>query len=637
MRIPLYEVAIALVCAFTVAHTAEWSGIRCGIVHLRTSKPVAATVRWSNVWAAEGHDEVLYLQAQNGNLIKRIAIPAAKVDGNAVLNLPAAGDYCLTIPGYSFRLYAISAPAGCVLEFEPTIHHPSIQPTGLLQWRFKVDRSGPLTLHAKDHNGAPAVRLIGPDNKEFLLPLRPVKSIPYREHDSLVVADAAAGEWRVVVDKPAKMAIWLTGCPNIFAAQTDSLWTPHVDTGTAEIAVSSNICGVTPRLASLLPERDLPAFAYDSLRAVGIESANYYLQQNRHGDSLVNRFTRWDKAYRKNLGIGVSHGILQTFPPLLAKVDTSAAPMVRALSRLDGNDTFFVAIADEPNFTMPSPATFVPALSAAVAAAGSRPIMAIPESAGFLNGPMATDAAQRRGRDWAATLLTKYGISCGALTWHEWNIRDLAATEFYHRSIDSAGALSKRYPGGASRRLMITQTNIACGADFSPAQQEGFYAALWYASVIAQCAATGKLAFLGWFPAVDDDHHRKGLMSWDGIHLRIRPVGRAAAIAAHALLPIALNCTSQAFEVDGAASRSSGGDSLAILLVNKGPRIHKTSVTIDLSAPLSKKALQVEMIRLEESGLSKPTYPPLARAAVQKLTFNLPPGSITAIVLSAGK
>jgi hypothetical protein len=610
-----------------------WSGIRDGVIHIRTtSSNTAVTVTWRGVWAADGHDECLYLQTQNGRLLKRVAIAAASVNGTAGLRLTTPGDYLLSIPGYSFRAYSVSAPAGCSLLFEPTIHHPSIQTNGPLRWYFKLDRAGQFVLHAKDHRGARSVHLTGPDGIQRTLALRDANSIPYREHDSLIVQDAAAGEWQVGVDNAAKLSIWLGGCPNIFAATGDPLWIPRADTGSADISISPVKCGITTRLAALLPQRELPDFAYDSLRALGIEAATYYLQESRHGNLLYQKFSSWHHAYRVHLGIGASHGILQTLKPLKGGFDTSALPMVRALARSDTTDTFFIALADEPN-TQNDLASFVPIFKTAAGAAGKKPILAIAESAGFLNGPMTGDAVRRRGYDWDTAILAKCGSAIGALTWHEWNIRDLPATEFYHRSIDSAWALSHRYPGGASRRLMITQTNIACGGDFSPAQQEGFYAALWYASVIAQCNQAGKLSFLGWFPAVDDDHHRKGFMTWDGVVLRVKPVGRAAALAASVLLPNALTCSSSAFEVDVASSCSVDEQTLALLLVNKGKRVQKTVVSIDLPKPLRQHSLKVDIARLEASGSSRPDYPLIAPALSPKIRINLPPESITGITL----
>lgn len=627
------SILLMILLSYTL-YASEWSGIRDGVVHIRTSTSITnVTVTWRNVWAADGHDECLYLQTQNGRLLKRVAIPAAKINGTAVLSLSAPGDYLLSIPGYSFRAYSVSAPTGCSLLFEPTIHHPSIQTNGALRWYFKLDRAGSFVLHAKDHRGAHSVNLTGPDGIQRTLILRDAKSIPYREHDSLIVRDAAAGEWQIGVDNAAKLAIWLDGCANIFAAPGDPWWIPRADTGSADISVSPVQCGITTRLAALLPERELPNFAYDSLRALGIEAATYYLQQSHHGSLLLQKFKSWHHAYRAHLGIGASHGILQTLPPIKGGFDSSALPMMRALAQRDTTETFFIALADEPNTLMNDPASFIPIVKAAASAAGKRPILAIAESAGFLNGPMAGDAVKRRGYDWDKAILAKCDTAIGALTWHEWNIHDLPATEFYHRSIDSAWALSHRYPGGASRKLMITQTNIACGGDFSPAQQDGFYAALWYASVIAQCNQTGKLSFLGWFPAVDDDHHRKGFMTWNGVALRIKPVGRAAALAASVLLPNALTCTSSAFEVDVASSCSADQQTLALLLVNKGKRVEKTVVSIDLPKPLRQHSLKVDIIRLEASGSSRPDYPLLAPALSPKIRINLPPESITGITL----
>jgi hypothetical protein len=628
------SILLLILLSFT-AYASEWSGIRDGVIHIRVTAPNKnVTVTWRGIWAADGHDECLYLQAQNGRLLKRVAIAAASVNGSTSLSLSEPGDYLLSIPGFSFRAYTVKAPSGCSLLFEPTIHHLSFLSNGQFRWYFKIDKAGSFVLHAKDHKGAHSVHLTGPDRIDRTLTLRDHNSIPHCEHDSLIVRDAAAGEWQVVVDNAAKLAIWLDGCPNIFAAQGDPWWIPRADTGFADISISSVRCGITTRLAALLPQRDLPDFAYDSLRALGIEAATYYLQQSHYGSLLLQKFKSWHHAYRAHLGIGVSHGILQTFPLFKGGLDTSSLPMVRALARSDTADTFFIALADEPNTQMNGPASFIPVVKAAAGATGKRPILAIAESAGFLNGPHIGDAVSRRGYDWDAAILAKCGASIGALTWHEWNIHDLPATEFYHRSVDSAWALSHRYPGGESRKLMITQTNIACGGDFSPAQQDGFYAALWYASVIAQCNQTGKLSFLAWFPAVDSDYLRKGLMTWDGVVLGIKPVGRAATLAASVLLQNALSCNSSAFEVDVASSCSTDEKTIALLLVNKGKRIQKTVVSIDLPKPLCQHSLKVNISRLEASGNSRPEYPIITPSRSSKISINLPPESITGITLN---
>ncbi|MFH0910760.1 MAG: hypothetical protein V1918_04560 [Planctomycetota bacterium] len=591
------------------AWASDWPGIRDGVLYIRAGK--AVDVRWSckEAWAARGHEETIYFQGPDGALLGRRRIQRTETSGSDIFRANAqAGDYRLEVPGYSFRAYTVSVPRGTPSLFEPAKVHCSIAIPRQCKVYFSVPQGATFSVCGKYHGGVKSLRITDPARKVATLTLKSYSASQYSSYDSLKMSNARGGNWTLELVGSGKAAFWLDGVPNLFAQSTGELFQPQLKDGAVAVTVGQEVLGPSPKIGAGMLFNDLPEQGYAMQEEMGLSAANHYAFQDllwqTGGTDWKDR--SWLRVYENRLRIldyltifTADRKKFGDYPPPYAELDGYAQFITTYLNEQRGNAGLqvpYVAFLDEANSRfadLPTYAAFYNKLAGAVKRDGRSSVngvkIAMPESSNFIDGPMMGDADQRVGADWARELLRKEWDLVDALSWHEWNRRDLIATEWYNESVERAAAMLQEIgPAGAKPKdLLITQTNISSGADFSPYDQDTFFAALWWASVVIEGGRTGKLDQIDWFPSVDDSYHRKGLINYDGTSAVFRPVGRATRFLAKSLLERVLLTRDPSVEMDAMAMTDAPGSCVRVLIVNKAPRSQKLTVTADLPPALA--------------------------------------------------
>ncbi|MCP2073503.1 UNVERIFIED_ORG: hypothetical protein J2Y77_002939 [Pseudomonas lini] len=567
-----------------------WTGIRDGSLYLQTDRPDSLTVRWVPAWQADANTEHLYLLNGQGHLVGERLIKADQERGEQQWPLlPGAASYRLEIPGYSFRRYAIEHDARTRALFSPAKVHFSAEAHDGDELYFKVQPGEQAVLAGKFHGGVRGLqaRRVG-DNKELTLALKPYRA--YWQFDQVALPVANVEQiWRLHLQGNGKVAFWLDGTANLFAQTPAQLQPLRQDPGQVRLTLVNNVLGPTPKLGISLPYVMPPPSSYAVIEALKPQAATYYslVDITAGKPDYEDRFRR---LYQDRFGITRDITLLagsQRQADLRAdRISMSGLQAwLQSTRAMGGKGLHYLSFADEPNLNYADFASYQQLFESmadqvranpANARAGVR--IAIPASSRFTNGPLAENAADKRGIDWAQRLLAKFGDQVDALAWHEWMIRDLLATRVYRNSVRRAADLVGLDNNGRPRKaLLLDQTNMSSGSSLSPYDQETHYAALWWTSVVINASADGLLDMLNWFQSADEPEYPKGMVRvLENQRFELKPVGLAQQFIQQHWLDQVLRLDNDAFEVDVLAMASDARRTL--LGVNKSTRPQQVSL-----------------------------------------------------------
>ncbi|XXE92481.1 hypothetical protein J3Q05_16100 [Pseudomonas sp. D1-2] len=583
---------LCLLVLATSAHGASmhWTNIRDGSLYLQTDRPDQVTVRWVPAWQAEANTEHLYLLNGQGRLVGERLVKAAQVRGEQQWPLlPGAASYRLEIPGYSFRRYTVEHDARTRALFAPAKVHFSSETHDGDELYFKVAAGEQAVLAGKFHGGVRALqaRRVA-DGKQVQLNLKPYRA--YWQFDTVALPVADADQvWRLHLQGNGKAAFWLDGTANLFAQDPAQLQPLRQDPGRTHLTLHADVLGTTPKLGMSLPYVLPPPSSYAVLDALNPRAASYYSLVDVTA-AKADHEDAFRRLYQDRFGITQDITLLagsQRRADLQADRTSGNGlqAWLESTRALGGKGIHYLSFADEPNLNYPDFDSFqqvFQSLSAQVRAnpansrAGVR--IAIPASSRFTNGPLAENAADKRGIDWARRLLETSSAQIDALAWHEWMIRDLLATRVYRNSVRRAANLVGLDNQDRPRKaLLLDQTNMSSGSSLSPYDQETHYAALWWTSVAINASADGWLDMLNWFMSADEPEYPKGMVRiLDNQRFELKPVGLVQQFIQQHWLGQVLRMDNDAFEVDALAMAN--GLERSLLGVNKSVRAHQVSL-----------------------------------------------------------
>ncbi|KIQ60978.1 hypothetical protein RL74_02765 [Pseudomonas fluorescens] len=578
------------------AHGASmaWTGIRDGSLYLQTDRPDTVTVRWVPAWQANANAEHIYLLNGQGRLVGERLIKAEQERGEQQWPLlPGPASYRLEIPGYSFRRYTLEHDARTQALFAPAKVHFSAEAHDGDELYFKVAAGERAVLAGKFHGGVRGLqaRRVA-DGKQLQLNLKPYPAYWQFDQVALPVADVEQ-VWRLHLLGNGKAAFWLDGTANLFAQAPAQLQPLREDPGHVQLKVYPEVLGNTPKLGVSLPYVMPPPTAYAVIDALKPQAASYYSMVDVTA-AKPDHEDRFRRLYQDRFGINQDITLLAGSgrkADLVADRTSNSGlqAWLKSTRALGGKGVHYLGFADEPNLNYPDFASYqavfesmaneVRALPANVRA-GVR--IAIPASSRFTNGPLAENAADKRGIDWARRLLAQYGDQVDALAWHEWMIRDLLATRVYRSSVRRAARLVGLDATGRPRKaLLLDQTNMSSGSSLSPYDQETHYAALWWTSVVINASADGLLDMLNWFQAADEPEYPKGMVRvLDNDRFELKPVGLAQQFIQQHWFDQVLRLDNDAFEVDALAMAT--GMQRGLLGVNKSTRAQQVDIDAGL-------------------------------------------------------
>ncbi|KGU85903.1 hypothetical protein N005_07580 [Pseudomonas mediterranea CFBP 5447] len=599
---------IMAACLWALALPADgasmsWTGIRDGSLYLQTDRPDSVTVRWVPAWQANANSEHLYLLDGQGRLAGKRLIKKVQERGEQQWPLlPGAASYRLEIPGYSFRRYSVEHDARTRALFAPAKVHFSVETHDGEELYFKVAPGEQAVLAGKFHGGVRSLRARRvADGKQLQLNLKPYPAYWQFDQVALPVANVEQ-TWRLQLQGNGKAAFWLDGTANLFAQNPEHLQPLRQDPGQAHLKLYGDVLGTTPKLGVYLPYVVPPPSVYPVIEALKPQAASFYSLVDIIADrpDYENKFRR---LYQDRFGITQDVTLLAGSA---RKADLQADRVsnnglqnwLKATHALGGKGIHYLGFADEPNLNYPDFASYQQVFENMANQVRAIPVDAragvritLPPSSRFTNGPLAENAVDRRGIDWARRLLARYGDQIDALAWHEWMIRDLLATRVYRHSVRQAARLVGLDHNGRPRKaLLLDQTNMSSGSSLSPYDQETHYAALWWTSVVINASADGWLDMLNWFMLADEPEYPKGMMRvLDNQRFELKPVGLAQQFIQQHWLNQVLRLDNDAFEVDVLAMATDTRRSL--LGVNKSTRPQQVSLD-GASCPL----VQAELV-----------------------------------------
>ncbi len=594
-------------CLWSLAFLAQgaamqWTGIRDGSLYLQTDRPDYVTVRWVPAWQANANSEHLYLLNGQGRLVGERLIKATQERGEQQWPLlPGAASYRLEIPGYSFRRYTVEHDARTQAMFAPAKVHFSAETHDGDELYFKVAPGEQAVLAGKFHGGVRSLqaRRVA-DGKQVQLNLKPYPAYWQFDQVALPVANVEQ-TWRLQLQGNGKAAFWLDGTANLFAQTAEHLQPLRQDPGQAHLKLYGDVLGTTPKLGISLPYAMPPPSAYPVIDTLKPRAATYYsfVDVTAAKPDHEDRFRR---LYQDRFGITrditLLAGSARKADLQADHVSTSGLQAwLKSTRAMDGKGLHYLSFADEPNLNYPDFASFQQVFKSMASQVRADPAntragvrIAIPASSRFTNGPLAENAADRRGIDWARRLLAESSDQIDALAWHEWMIRDLLATRVYRNSVRRAADLVGLDSNGRPRKaLLLDQTNMSSGSSLSPYDQETHYAALWWTSVVINASADGWLDMLNWFQSADEPEYPKGMVRvLDNQRLELKPVGLAQQFIQQHWLEQVLRLDNDAFEVDVLAMATDARRGL--LGVNKSTRPQQVSLD-GVSCPQAKAEL----------------------------------------------
>ncbi|SEM53083.1 hypothetical protein SAMN04487857_102469 [Pseudomonas sp. ok272] len=618
-----------------------WDSIRDASLYLRTDRPATVTVSWVPAWQADANEEQLYLIDGQGRLTGERQIKANESRGSQRWPLaPSAASYRLEIPGYSFRRYRVETDEHTAVLFAPVKLHFSAHTRDGDELYFNVGAGEQAILAGKYHDGVNALHAERvSDDKQLDLVLKPYRD--YWQYDQVALpVDTGEQVWRLTLRGSGKAAFWLDGTANLFAQAPQSLTPLRQDDGQVHLTVRGDVIGRTPDLGAALPYALPPPETAALFEALKPRAATYYsfVDLSAKRPQYEDPFRRF---YQEHLGITHDITLLAgtgRVADLRADTVSNAGldAWLAGTRALGGKGLHYIAFADEPNLNYASYADYQAIFTHMALQVRSDPAnyragvrIAMPASSRLVNGPLADNARERRGIDWARRLLKESGEQIDALAWHEWMVRDLLATRVYRDTVRRAADLVGLDTQGRPRKaLLLDQTNISSGPTLSPYEQETHFASLWWASVAINSAQDGLLDMLNWFQIDDEGNHRKGMLRDTGNeHYVLKPVGYAQQFIARHWLKDVVRLDNDAFEVDVLAMAD--GPRRSLLGVNKTPRRQQVSVLgIAGACPTPRDALMV-------FGADNQSRPAPFQCLGGRVSFELPGETLFALRWSA--
>ncbi|MFJ2481839.1 hypothetical protein ACIOWE_16285 [Pseudomonas sp. NPDC087598] len=586
------------------AASMRWADIRDGSLYLRADRPDTVTVRWVPAWQADANEEHLYLLDGEGKLQGDRLIKASETGGSQSWPLiPGASSYRLEIPGYSFRRYRVEHDERTVALFAPAKVHFSVETRSGDDLYFRIAPGEHAILAGKYHGGVSALQAqrVG-DGLPLSLALKPYRAYWHFDQIALPVSDREQ-VWRLRLQGSGKAAFWLDGTANLFAQNPQQLQPLREDVGQTRLTLHEKVLGRTPDLGIALPYVMPPQTSHVFLDALQPTAASYYsfvdvTEKNPHFEDAFRQIYQDRFGIRQDITL-LAGSQRQHDLRVNAQTNSGLEAWLAGTRALGGKGTHYIGFADEPNLNYASYDQYREVFTnmarqvrrdPANAKAGVR--IAMPASSRLVNGPLAENAADKRGIDWARRLLSESADQVDALAWHEWMIRDLLATRVYRDSVRRAAELVGLDGNGQPRKaLLLDQTNLSSGSSLSPYDQETHYTSLWWASVVINASQDGLLTMLGWFQAADEPEYPKGMLrvSEDEQHFELKPVGLAQQFIQQHWLHTVLWLENDAFEVDVLAM--AGDDKRGLLGVNKGTRLQRVELS-GTKCPLNNGALR---------------------------------------------
>lgn len=569
----------------------RWADIRDGSLYLQPEYADTLTVRWVPAWQADANEEHLYLLDGQGTLLGERLIGASETRGSQSWPLaPSAASYRLEIPGYSFRRYQVEHDERTVALFAPAKVHFSAETHDGDELYFKIAPGEHAVLAGKFHDGVAALQAQRvADGKQLSLTLKPYRG--YWQFDQLTLpSDTVEQVWRLRLQGSGKVAFWLDGTANLFAQTPQQLKPLRQDDGQTRLTLHNEVKGNTPNLGLALPYVLPPPASFPVLDALKPKAGSYYsfVDVTAKAPHYEDRFRQ---LYQDRFGITQDITLLagtqrksDLRPDTMSNAGLDA--WLAGTRALGGKGLHYIAFADEPNLNYPDFAQYRSLFTSMARQVRSNPAnfkagvrIAMPASSRLINGPLADNASDKRGLEWARRLLAESGDSIDALAWHDWMIRDLLATRVYRDSVRRAAELVGLDSQGRPRKaLLLDQTNISSGSSLSPYDQETHFASLWWASVAINSAQDGLLDMLNWFQAADEPEYPKGMLRVLGEdRFELKPVGLAQQFIQQHWLDKVLRLDNDAFEVDVLAMSTL--EQRSLLGVNKGTRLQHVSLS----------------------------------------------------------
>ncbi len=565
----------------------EWRALRSFELELYPQAADQLRVHWHPVWQADANDEELYLIDRWGKLADKVQVSAWQTSGTHAFTLHAdEGPYRLVVPGYSFRSYRVIHDNKTKALLNPGKLHVVGDISAGTRLFFRVPANAHVELGGKNHGGANALKAIRmSDGKQLKMPLIAYRH--YHEFDLQAVPVSGVDEiWQLTIPESGKVSFWLDGTDNLFAQDPDAFQgQPVASSVNTDIELTGTLVGPVPRLGVAVPYIVPPESTHEQLKKLALQSVSHYSFVDAIGNPDRRELGIRD-VYSRNLGVGETVTLLagtgrRAVLQANAEARTGLEHWVNDTLQLGPGGPHYLSFADEPNLNYPSQSGFeqyftemLEHLYAIPGVAGSSIRVAAPASARWINGPFRRGSAERRGIDWARSLLEKHGARIDALAWHEWMVRSLYATGQYRTGIQAAADLVGRDQAGRPRKaLLIDQTNISSGNTVSPYEQDTNYAALWWASVIINSSTDGLLDVLNWFHLVDEPDHLKGLFKVENEReLRIKQVGLLHGMFSRKWGGNVYRVNNESFEVDVLHTQDKGRHRL--FGVNKSARNH---------------------------------------------------------------
>lgn len=580
-------VSLTLFSGVAGAAELRWPDIRDGSLYLTPDRADQLRLDWVGAWQTNANPEQVFLLDGQGRLAARRDIAASEARGQQQWPLPAGhGSYRLEIPGYSFRRYRPAFSDSTRAQFAPARVHVSLQVEAGTQLYFRVAAGEQAILAGKYHGGVSGLRAVRLDDGQALS-LNLVAQPAYWQYEEVTLPVSPKPQiWRLELQGRGKAAFWLDGTANLFARRVADLGPLDEQPGTVNLRLGQQRLGPTAKLGLNLPYLLPPVASHPILDALKPRAAGFYsfvdvLARQPDYENAFRRFYRERFAIEDDITLLAATGRRADLSDDATSRQGLQAWLAASVT-LDGAGRHYIAFADEPNLNYPRyedfRAFFAQRLQQVEDYAGAREAgvrIAMPASSRLVNGPLAEHSAERRGLDWAQRLLKEFGPRIDALAWHEWMVRDLLATRVYRDNVRQAAALVGLDERGRPRKaLLLDQTNLSPGSSLSLYEQNGHYAAVWWASVAINASADGLLDMLNWFQAADEPDYPKGMLQvLDPQHFVLKPVGLAQQFIQQHWLDEVLQLDNDAFEVDALAMAR--GPARSLLGVNKGERTQR--------------------------------------------------------------
>ena len=591
----------------SVAFSQTWPNVRDGVIYVKNTPAAVETrntiaISWSDAWISESQEDHVYLQDPNGILMGRLAFNEENTPGKFFFDLIEKGDYRLEVAGANYRNVTVSVRDDVATVFEPVKVHKSISLPKSGKMFFQVPKKHAFRFLGKRYGSVSKFYVESlTSKKRYKLSLN--KQTHYWQFNHLDIPATDKDEvYEVTWNGSGKVSFWLDDIPNIFALKKEHLFLPVLSMGSAKVQISNEIVGDTPDIGAALPYVYPPKESWSAIESWKLQSANYYF----FADDLKSSPKRdmpFIDLYENTFDIKMSNSILANTGrnTVLTSTKTIKSRLSgyfkdrHSLSLLSNN---FVALADEPNLNYSNYEHFEKYFSSLASYIKNHPDpmvastkLAVPQSSRFLNGPTRKGAEERIGIHWAEKLISNYGQWIDAISWHEWLVRDLIDTGRYTDAVVQANALVEQYSEklGNSTALIIGQTNISSGLSLSPYEQDTFFAALWWTSVVIKSSLPGKLDQIMWFKAADDPVYKKGLISVTKNGYIHKPVSDAMQFINSHVYPFVMNITNENPDIDMLTTLSADKKTAFILGVNKSRR----DMRVDIALPVTSEILKV--------------------------------------------